>query len=131
MDILINIHSFVRWVIVIIGVIAFLKFLIGWLTKKAFLPIDRGLMSGFVGLIDLQAVLGIIIFIWGVIESGLVRHRAEHAFTMILALILAHLSRLWRDAEDTKKFRNYFLIILGVFVLIFAGIFVLPQGWFG
>ena len=131
MEILITVHSIVRWVIVIVGIIALAKFLYGWLAKKSFQPMDRGLMSGFVGLIDLQATLGLIIFIWGLVQSGLVRYRAEHAFTMILALILAHLSRRWRDADDTTRFRNYALIIIGVFIFIFAGIFVLPQGWFG
>lgn len=127
----ITIHSIVRWAIVIVGVIAFIKFLYGWLAKKSFTTLDTGIMGGFVGLIDMQVLLGVIIFIWGIIQDGLVRYRAEHAFTMILALILAHLSRRWREADDTTKFRNYALIIIGVFILIFAGIYVLPQGWFG
>lgn len=131
MELLINIHSIVRWAIVVVGVIALIKFLIGWLAKQPFKPMDRGLMSGFVGLIDLQALLGIILFIWGLVQNGLVRFRAEHAFVMILALILAHLSRRWRNADDKTKFRNYALIIIGVFVLVFAGIAVLPQGWLG
>lgn len=131
MDILIFIHSIIRWLIVIVGLIALVKFLFGWLAKKSFQPMDKGLMSGFVGLIDLQAAVGLILFIWGIVQSGLVRYRAEHAFTMILALILAHLSLRWKNADDTTKFRNYALIIIGVFVLIYAGIYVLPQGWFG
>lgn len=131
MDILLTIHSYVRWLVVIVGLLALVKFLIGWLRRSQFQPMDRGLMSGFVGLIDLQALLGIILFVWGWLDVGLVRYRAEHAFTMILALVLAHLSARWRQASDTTRFRNYALIILGVFILVFAGIAVLPQGWFG
>lgn len=131
MEIILTIHSFVRWLVVGMGVIALAKFLLGWLRKMPFQPMDRGLMSGFVGLVDLQTLLGIILFILGWLDAGLVRYRAEHAFTMILALVLAHLSRRWRNADDTTRFRNYALIILGVFILVFAGIAVLPQGWFG
>jgi hypothetical protein len=48
---------------------------------------------------------------------------------MIIALVLAHLSRLWRDKEDPIKFRNNFLAIAIGLLLIVAGVFVLPQGW--
>jgi hypothetical protein len=131
MEILLTLHSWTRWLVVIVGVIAFIKFLVGWLRKSSFQPMDRGLMSGFVGLLDLQFLLGLILFIWGWLDVGLARFRAEHAFTMILAVALAHMSRRWREADDTTRFRNYALIILGVFILVFAGIAVLPQGWFG
>lgn len=131
MDIILTIHSLVRWLVVVVGLVAFVKFLVGWLRKMSFQPMDRGLMSGFVGLLDLQLLLGIILFIMGWLDVGLVRFRAEHAFAMILAVALAHLSRRWRNADDVTRFRNYALIILGVFILIFAGIAVLPQGWFG
>jgi hypothetical protein len=131
MELILTLHSIVRWLIVGVGLIALVKFLIGWLRKSSFQPMDRGLMSGFVGLIDLQALLGLILFIWMWLDAGFVRFRAEHAFTMILALILAHLSRRWREDPDRIRFRNYALIIIGVFILIFIGIAVLPQGWFG
>ena len=49
MEILLTLHSWTRWLIVVVGVIAFVKFLIGWLRKSSFQPMDRGLMSGFVG----------------------------------------------------------------------------------
>ncbi len=130
MEIVLTIHSWVRWLLVLVGLIAFIKFLIGWLRKSSFQPMDRGLMSGFVGLMDLQLLLGLILFIWGWIAAEtLVRFRAEHAFTMILAVALAHMSRRWRDADDNTRFRSYALIILGIFILVFAGIAVLPQGW--
>lgn len=131
MDILLEIHSIVRWLIVLVGLIALIKFAIGWLGKMPFKKMDRGLMSGFVGLLDLQMLLGLILFIWGLADGGLVRFRAEHAAAMILAVVLAHASARWRKSSDQVRFRNYALIILAVFVLIFAGIMPLPQGWFG
>lgn len=131
MEILLTIHSIVRWLIVVVGLIALVKFLIGWLGKRSFQPMDRGLMSGFVGLIDLQVLLGVILFIMYWLDAGLVRFRAEHAFTMILVVVLAHLSARWRNAPDATRFRNYAFIIIGVFILVFAGIAVLPQGWMG
>jgi hypothetical protein len=67
-----------------------------------------------------------IILLFG---DPLVRYRVEQAITMIIAIALAHLSRLWRDREDPVKFRNNFLAIVVGLLLIVAGVFVLPQGW--
>lgn len=125
MDIILVIHSINRWLIILIGVIATVKFLVGWLSKSEYQPLDRGLMSGYTGLLDLQLVLGIILLIGG----GLEQYRIEHAVTMIIALALAHLSRIWRDKADPTKFRNnFFAIVLGL-LLIFAGVSLLPKGW--
>ena len=121
------IHSINRWIIVVVAVIALIKFLIGWLRDQEYLSRDRGLMAAYTGLLDLQLILGIILLI----DLGLVGYRIEHAFTMMIAIILAHLSRMWRDKPDKVKFRNNFLAILVGVLLIVAGVFVLPQGWFG
>ena len=124
-DIILIIHSVNRWLIVLIGAGAVIKFLVGWLRHSTYLPIDRVLMSVYTGLLDLQLLLGIILLISG----GLEQYRIEHAVTMIIAVTLAHLSRIWRDKQDSIKYRNNFgAIVLGL-LLIFAGVSLQPQGW--
>ena len=122
MDIITTIHSINRWLIIVVGLIAAVKFLIGWLGKSNYKPADRGLMTAYTILLDLQLLLGIILLIGG----ELARYRIEHAFTMIIAIVLAHLSRLWRDKDDPVKFRNNFLAIAAGLLLIVAGLNVLP-----
>jgi uncharacterized membrane protein YphA (DoxX/SURF4 family) len=124
-DIILVLHSINRWLFVLIGTIAAIKFLLGWLGNATYQPVDRGLMGGYTGLLDLQLLLGIILLI----GRGLEQYRIEHALTMIIAVVLAHLSRVWRDKADSIKFRNnFFAIVLGL-LLIFAGVSVLPKGW--
>lgn len=125
MDIVLTIHSLNRWLIVAVGVISAVKFLAGWLGKSNYQPLDQRLMTFYTILLDIQLLLGIILLFSG----PLVRYRIEHTITMIIALVLAHLSRLWRDREDPIKFRNNFLAIAVGLLLIVAGVFVLPQGW--
>lgn len=125
MDIILTIHSLNRWLIVAVGVIAAVKFLAGWLGKSSYQPLDQRLMTIYTILLDIQLLLGIILLI----GMGLLGYRIEHAITMIVAIVLAHLSRLWRDKEDRVKFRNNFLAITVGLLLIVAGVFVLPQGW--
>ena len=89
-SIVLTIHSLNRWLIVIVGIVAVVKFLIGWLGNKEYQSMDRGLMSGYTGLLDLQLLLGIILLI----TRGIVGYQIEHAITMVIAIVLAHLARL-------------------------------------
>jgi len=126
-DFLLSLHSIVRWVVVVVALIALVKFAAGWLGKMPFKSMDRGLMSGFTGVLDLQFLLGLILLF----VKGFEPYRLEHAGTMIVALVLVHLARRWRSAPDTIRFRNNFLVILVAMLLIIVGVYVLPQGWFG
>jgi uncharacterized membrane protein YphA (DoxX/SURF4 family) len=126
-DIIQTIHSIVRWAIVLVGLIALVKFAAGWLAAMVYQRFDRILMSAFMGLLDLQLVLGIILLI----GLGLAAFRIEHAVTMIVAIVLVHLSVRWRDKEDRIKFRNNFIVILTALIIIYLGVSILPQGWLG
>ena len=128
MSILLMIHSLVRWLIVIVAVIAAVKFAFGWLRGGAFKAMDRGLSSGFSGLIDLQVTLGLIYLIWnGLAVEGFPMFRIEHAVTMIIAAVVAHLPARWKNAEDKLRFRNSFFIVLDVLIIIFIGVALLPK----
>ncbi|MCP4428879.1 MAG: hypothetical protein GY803_30720 [Chloroflexi bacterium] len=130
MEILLSIHSILRWIVVGVGLLALAKFLIGWLGNGRFSGMDRGLSSGFSGLIDLQATLGLaILLVSGFGDVGFPRHRIDHAVTMIIAAIVAHLSARWKNAPDKIRFRNSFVVVLVTAVLIFAGVASLPSGW--
>jgi hypothetical protein len=129
-NVLLSIHSIVRWVVVVVGLIALVKFAIGWLRNGRFTGMDRGLTSGFSGLVDLQTLLGIVFLLWsGLAGAGFPMYRIEHATTMIIAAVVAHLPMRWQNAPDKIRFRNSFLAVLVTAVLIFAGVAVLPGGW--
>jgi len=53
MDILLMAHSDLRWLVLLIAVIAIIKFLVGWVRRSPFTGLDRWLMAGFSGLMDL------------------------------------------------------------------------------
>jgi hypothetical protein len=90
---------------------------------------DRGLMAGYTGLMDLQGTLGIILLLWtGFTGMGFPLYRIEHGVIMILAAVAAHLSARWRNADDTTRFRNNLFAILGSLILVVIGISVLPGG---
>jgi hypothetical protein len=116
-------HSLVRWLIILVGVIAAIKFAMGWMQKASVAKMDRGLLSGFSGLIDLQALLGIIV-LFGMGFDAM--YRIEHAVTMVIAAVIAHLPMRWKKDESANALRNNLFVVIGVFVIIILGIGVLP-----
>lgn len=129
MNILFMAHSGLRWLILLVAAIAILKYLVGWLSHAPFKGMDRGLMAGFSGLMDLQATLGIIVLLWtGFAGAGFPRYRLEHGLIMIVAAVVAHLSARWKNADDPTRFRNNLFLIVASLLLVVVGLLVLPGG---
>ncbi len=132
MDILLMVHSIVRWAIVLVSVTAVVKFAWGWRQKQPFAKLDNALASGFGGLMDLQATLGLIFFLWsGFAQNKFPAYRFWHAGAMLLAVLAAHSPALWKKAADDVRYRNTLLAIVGALALVFVGVALLPQGWLG
>ena len=130
MDILLVIHSHTRWLILLVALVAIVKFAIGWLRGGTFKGMDRGLAAGFSGLMDLQATVGLIFLIWtSVVGVPFTPNRMEHATTMIIAAVLAHLPARWKNASDSIRFRNTLFCIIGSLALVFLGVVRLRGGW--
>lgn len=129
MNILLMAHSGLRWLILLVAALAIIKYLIGWLQRGPFRGMDRGLMAGFSGLMDLQVTLGIVLLLWsGFAGAGFPLLRIAHGLIMIAAAVVAHMSRRWQNAEDATRFRNNLFLIVGALILVLIGISILPGG---
>jgi hypothetical protein len=129
MNILLMFHSILRWVILLVAAVAVVKFALGWMQGGEFKGMDRGLASGFSGLMDLQVTLGLILLLWGGFAGvGFPTYRIEHAVAMILAAVVGHLPARWKNAEPKRRFRNTLFAILGSILLVIVGITLLPSG---
>ena len=132
MAILLTIHSIVRWVIVLLAFVAIIKFGIGAFSSGTFKSMDRGLSSGFSGLMDLQVLLGLIYFLWnGFATSTWPAYRFEHMSVMLVAAVVAHLPARWKNAPDKMRFRNALLAVLFALFFVYVGVSLLPKGWAG
>ena len=128
MEFLLKFHGGVRWLVALVALIAIVRLGLGWLRRSEYKGMDRGLMAAFSGLLDLNALTGLIL-LFG-LGGGLMRHRLEHLATMVLALIAAHLSVIWRRSDnDAAKFRNNLVVILVAIVFVVVGVVRLRGGW--
>jgi len=121
-----TIHSYFRWLVVLLVLLALVRLLIIWLRKGEFGGADRGLLSAAVGSLDLQLLLGAIMLIgWGVD-----RFKMEHGVTMLIAVIIAHMTARWKKLDGPTRARKSFLALLLAAVFIFVGVMRLPgNGW--
>ncbi len=127
MGTLITIHGELRWLVALVAVVVLVKFLIGWLGKRQYTSLDRSLLVGYTILLDINVLLGLIILLFG---GGFSGPRLEHATTMILAVIAAHMTAMWRKSTDsTIKYRNQFLLVLLSLALVLIGVIRLRGGF--
>jgi len=129
MGILHIIHSHSRWLVALISIIVLVKYLIGWIGNQKYSKLDQILNKIYLGFIDLQVTLGLIYLLWsGFSGAGFPRYRLEHGFMMIVALLIAHLIiKRWNSSPDSIRFRNQFLTILFVSIIIYFGVVSLPA----
>jgi len=130
MEILLIIHSHTRWLILIVALVAIVKFAIGWLRGGSFKGMDRGLTAAFSGLMDLQVTVGLIFLIWtSLVGVPFTPNRIEHLTTMLIAAVVAHLPAMWKKSTDNIRFRNTLFCIVGALALVFVGVMRLRGGW--
>lgn len=128
METILTIHGLIRWLVALTGLIAVIKFAYGWLSKADYTPLDRRIMSLFTITLDINLLLGLIL-LFG-LGGGFPMNRIEHATTMILAVVVAHLSAIWRKSENSGvKFRNNLIVVIIALLLVFVGVMRLRGGW--
>lgn len=128
MGFILTLHGELRWLVVAVAIVALIKFGVGLARNANYTGMDRGLMSAYTILLDVNFLLGLVLLFGS--GGGFTAGRIEHAVTMILALAAAHSSAMWRRSDDdAKKFRNNLLVLVLSLVLVVVGVVRLRGGW--
>lgn len=84
MDIVSLIHSLVRFVILVIALVGIVKALLSLAQKSVPVKLDQTLASAFLGLYDLQVLIGLLIILLGGLTDVI------HPIIMFVGVALAH-----------------------------------------
>ena len=132
-------HNIIRWVVMILGLLATGHAILGWLGKKEWLETERRIGLYFTASVDIQVLIGALLYFifsdWGlnailnkgmsfVIGHGEFRFYAiEHVAYMIFGFVFAHLgSALPKRVEDHQVKHKRAAIWHGLaLILILAG----------
>jgi uncharacterized membrane protein YozB (DUF420 family) len=104
---LLALHNILRWVVVVVALFALFRAYSGWLGKREWAPVDRAAGSFFAVSLDIQLLLGLLLYFMGnwfatltdnfsqAMQDDVLRFfTLEHAFYMILAVIIVHVGNV-------------------------------------
>jgi len=131
--IILGLHNLVRWVALILAIVATVGAFLGWFGKRQWSERDRKIGSFFGMAMDIQLLLGLILYF---VYSPITRQALadfgaamgvrdlrffgiEHVFYMVLAVVFAHLgSILARKAPESKAKFQRAAIFFGISLLL-------------
>ena len=131
---LVTFHSFWRYAVLIAAVIALVVAFVGWLgplsQRELLQPVVRRAGSLYIIAIDVQALVGIIIWIGKGWYAAPGFYRAEHPATMLLAVIAAHAGMVLakRSPLPMRAARALALGVAVSLVLVLIGIPGIVRG---
>jgi hypothetical protein len=124
MDVVSLIHRFLGETMLLIALAGVILAIVGLVRKKEMEKAENVFGAVYAGLLDLQALLGLVQFVYILVVggTGLLTFRfILHPVLMILAVVVVHASRSWRHGPIPIRHRAQ-LIAYGLsLVLIFAG----------
>ncbi len=133
-----TIHNILRWLVLILGIVAVVRAYIGWFGKKEWSDLDDKLGLGFTISIDVQFLLGLLLYFFlspittnafanfgaAMSDSGTRYFLVEHSLMMLIAIIVAHIGRSRAKKADTDvgKFKQAAIFYTIALLLILAAI---------
>ena len=109
-SVLFEAHSGWRYLVIAVAVVVLLRYVVALFTKNKWTGLDRGLGLAFPIVIDIQILLGLVL--WLMAPDAWFSDRGtvtvwEHLVTMVLVLAAAHMgwTRIKRTEDDATKFR--------------------------
>lgn len=130
MNTLFEIHSGLRWLILLLAALALIRLAVGLFAAQAYDRAATLLMRLLAAAIGIQMLIGLIYLIWNGIDADYwPTGRFIHAIVMFVAgYVVGDLPRRWRDAPPVTRYRNDLVVVIVALVIIFVGISALPGG---
>lgn len=121
-------HSGLRYLVLLVGVLALGYFVYALATRNASERTSRILVSSFAGLVDLQVVIGLLMVALGLYYPALL----GHIFMMVGAAVVAHVAMsLARSSPPDRAVRIRLLGVVVALVLIVGGIMAIGRSVLG
>lgn len=126
-------HSWLRWIVLILMILVIFRSLNGWFGRKDYLASDNKLAVFFIAGMHLQLVIGLLLYFvwspWGVqlfdagmgavMKDSMKRYWAvEHITTMILAVVFAQIGRTRSKKSSTSLAKHKNLAIFTIIALV-------------
>jgi hypothetical protein len=135
---LLTVHSYLRWLVLIVAVVAIARAIAGVSSRRPWNAGDEGAAKWLVITLDIQLLIGLILYVFlspftmpawrdigAAMRDGATRLIViEHPFGMLIALALAHIGKVrLRKTADLTRRHKIALVFFGLaLVLMVASI---------
>ncbi len=132
------IHSWLRWAVLLVGLIAAVRGITGWLGGRPWTQSDDRVGAWFIRTLDIQILLGLLLYFvlspltrlafqnfgTAMKDSGLRFWLVEHTFGMIVGVALAHIgrARIRKSPADARRHRLAAVFFTLALIAIIASI---------
>ncbi len=125
---LITVHGFIRWLLAALAILLIVRYAVGWLGKRDFVPVDRQLALAYAAVMTVQFVLGavnlLLLALNNAFRPGV---HIEHAFYGLLATALAHIAPAQKGEH---RYRNALILIVISLAVVFFSVVRLRGNFF-
>lgn len=140
-----TLHSWVRWLVLVTGLIAVVRGISGTTSGRPWTPHDNRAAFFFTMMFDLQVLIGLLLYAWlspitreafrdigaAMKSNGLRFWAVEHIFGMIIALALAHIGRARVRKADPSRRHKVALIFFGLALFVMLASIPWPGAPYG
>lgn len=130
-----TIHSWLRWLVILFGLVAFVRAATGAVASRPWTPADDRAGAWFGRVLDVQFLLGLILYVFlspfthaafadlgaAMKNSGLRFWVVEHFFGMVIALALVHIGRARARKTDSLRRHRVAAIFFALALVIILG----------
>jgi len=127
-ELILNIHSVLRWVLLFFLVVTIIKSLIGWLGNQPWKPVDNQLSLLTLIFTHTQLIIGLVLYFISSkvnfsdpVSDGFRFYTVEHISGMLIAIILITIGRVLAKKRSIPKakFRvTTIFFLLGLLIMI-------------
>jgi uncharacterized membrane protein YozB (DUF420 family) len=135
-------HSWLRWFVVVLGALAVVRSLLGLVRKQPWTDLDNRIGRLLAVCVDAQLLVGLVLYVFlspvtrralsdfgGAMSDGALRFWAlEHVLMMVVAAVLVHIGRVAiRNAESDRSKHRRALVWYGVALLLILAAIPWPM----
>jgi uncharacterized membrane protein len=133
MEFIKHFHSGLRWVVLILALLAIIKALMGMQKKSAFTNADNKISLVLISFMDIQLIIGLVLYIFGPMGLKNIQNMGnpysrffamEHLVGMLIAIVIFHVgrSKSKKAIDDASKHKKAFVYYLIGLIIILASI---------
>jgi hypothetical protein len=134
MSIVLVLHSYWRWVVLVLAVAAIGKAVVGRLRQQKWEPLDNRLGLFYTAAFDIQLLLGLILYVSRYLSPDtIIRYGGsfislsmDHVVTMVIALVIAHIARS-RSKKRSPAAAQHQMAAIGFFISLVLVVMAIPA----